>query len=124
MSTSPDATLQRALASLEQAISINPRNAEAHAALAELRHLEAGWLRQRRRSAATPIRAGLEAAERALAINPRRAWAIALRGALLLLRAQEVGEDRETFLREGREEIERAVAINPNRERRFRRWAG
>jgi len=96
----PEAAFDLAERLAGQSIALNPDYADAYHTRAQIRRHRADWEWHRRRAAAGWIERGLQDAERTREIDPEQYEAQALRGALLLLRAQtesDPGRSRRTL---------------------------
>ncbi len=112
---SPLAELDRADACLVLARRQNPGDPDVPQAQAEVQWRRAEWQHRAGQPADGTWQAGLDRAGEALAINPRHARALAVRGRLLLLKAQGTAESggRAELERRGRESLRQAFAFNP-----------
>lgn len=108
----PEKMYQRACASFEKALAVNPYSTAAYLSLAELCGCRAEW--QGAPENDGDIRQGLTRAEQALAINPQLAEARAAQGRLYLLQAlrEPEGDRRTAAVREATAAFERAFFIN------------
>jgi tetratricopeptide (TPR) repeat protein len=109
------ATFAEAVDLLRRAIELNPANAEHHRALAEV---QLRWARCELLVGRVPNpqwTAGFEAADAALRENGRLAAALAVRGELLLQRAEHAASsDRGAAdFRDGERALREALAMNP-----------
>lgn len=84
----PGDSFRLAETALRRAAELNPLSPEAHEAAAELHRFSAEHRQKSKAKTEESVSPGLANADKALAINPRRPRALALRGALLLVRAR------------------------------------
>jgi serine/threonine-protein kinase len=117
----PATPLARARAALQDAVLKDPKDSESHTALAESHRWDASWRRARGGTAEPQIALGLDAAEWALAVRPSLAAALAAKGALLRLRAEEARDPRRRYELAGQADaaLRQAVAANAHLAREY-----
>jgi hypothetical protein len=118
---SPKAAFRSAESALDASLTLNPDFGEAYETRADLHRWEALWRVETGQAVGEEIQRGLVATDKALSINPGSASALALRGALWLIRAHErpAGAGRAEAARLSIESLEAALRMNPLLKREF-----
>lgn len=118
---SPLASFKQADEMLQTSLRLNPNNGNARITSAELQVLLANYHRSgnRNREALEDVRRGFEQVEADLKISPNQPEAFAVRGLLLLARAQ-LARSKADAVRAA-EELETAIRLNKNLKARYDR---
>lgn len=118
---SPLGFLKKAKEALNESLKLNSKDADSYIAMAVCNRLEAEWQQLTKKRASDAIRSGFEMSERALSIKAENPEALAIKGALYLLRAQEEqGQSvRIESARNAQNFLKRALQKNPFLKREY-----
>jgi hypothetical protein len=107
------------LALLAPLLDVERADPRIYQSVSEIHALRAAWLAEGQKEAGEDVARGLAMAERALSKNPRMASALASKGRLLLLQAQQASgaPARRASAREALSALTTAVRENPLQER-------